>query len=131
MVAGVSQSSVGQTPKEVVWRAGRSELWRYRSDHIGVSPPLLIVYSLFNRSYILDLRPGNSVVERLLDAGFDVYLLDWGVPDERDSANRLEDYVDAAIPAAITQVCRRAGTGKVNLLGYCFGGVLTLLHAAH
>jgi polyhydroxyalkanoate synthase len=49
----------------------------------------------------------------------------------RDAANRLEDYVDAAIPAAITQVCRRAGTGKVNLLGYCFGGVLMLLHAAH
>jgi polyhydroxyalkanoate synthase subunit PhaC len=43
---------VGQTPKEVVWRAGRSKLWRYPSDHIGVSPPLLIVYSLFNRSYI-------------------------------------------------------------------------------
>jgi len=68
---------------------------------------------------------------RALTAGFDVYLLDWGVPDERDAANRLEDYVDAAIPAAITQVCRRAGSGKVNLLGYCFGGVLTLLHAAH
>jgi len=89
MVAGISQPGVGQTPKEVVWRAGRSELWRYRSDHVRVSPPLLIVYSLFNRSYILDLRPGNSVVERLLGAGFDVYLLDWGVPDERDSSNRL------------------------------------------
>jgi hypothetical protein len=55
------------------------------------------------RSYVLDLTPGNSFVERLLAAGFDVYLLDWGTPDERDAANRLEDYVDAAIPAAIEQ----------------------------
>lgn len=131
MVAGVSQPGVGQTPKEVVWRAGRSELWRYRSDHIGVSPPLLIVYSLFNRSYILDLRPGNSVVERLLDAGFDVYLLDWGVPDERDSANRLEDYVDDYLPAAVERVRWVSETEQVNLLGYCFGGVLALLYAAH
>jgi polyhydroxyalkanoate synthase subunit PhaC len=131
MVAGVSQPGVGQTPKEVVWRAGRSELWRYRSDHIGVSPPLLIVYSLFNRSYILDLRPGNSFVERLLDAGFDVYPLDWGVPDERDSANRLEDYVDDYLPAAVERVRRVSETEQVNLLGYCFGGVLSLLYAAH
>jgi len=131
MVAGIPQPGVGQTPKEVVWRAGRSELWRYRSDHIGVSPPLLIVYSLFNRSYILDLRPNNSVVERLRDAGFDVYLLDWGVPDERDAGNRLEDYVDDYLPLAVERVRRVSGTEQVNLLGYCFGGVLSLLYAAH
>jgi polyhydroxyalkanoate synthase subunit PhaC len=131
MVAGMTQPGVGQTPKEVVWRAGRSELWRYRSDHIGVSPPLLIVYSLFNRSYILDLLPGNSVVERLLDAGFDVYLLDWGVPDERDADNRFEDYVDDYLPLAVERVRRVSGTEQVNLLGYCFGGVLSLLYAAH
>src|SRR5258705_3593860 len=131
MVAGMTQPGVGQTPKEVVWRAGRSELWRYRSDHIGVSPPLLIVYSLFNRSCILDLLPGNSVVERLLDAGFDVYLLDWGVPDERDADNRFEDYVDDYLPLAVERVRRVSRTEQVNLLGYCFGGLLSLLYAAH
>ena len=90
-----------------------------------------MVFSLVTRSYILDLTPGNSFIERLLDEGFDVYMLDWGIPDERDAANRLEDYVDAAIPAAINQVRRRTGASEVNLLGYCFGGVLALLHAAH
>ncbi len=44
----------------------------------GRCTALLIVFSLFSRSYIMDLRPGNSFVERLLAAGFDVYLLDWG-----------------------------------------------------
>jgi poly(3-hydroxyalkanoate) synthetase len=53
-------------------------LWRYRNDGISVSPPLLIVYSLFNRSYILDLAPGNSSSNILLNAGFAVRLLDWG-----------------------------------------------------
>ena len=62
-----------------MWRSGRTELWRYRSDPVSVSPSLLIVYSLFNRSYILDLQPGNSFVEHLLNAGFDVYMLDWGI----------------------------------------------------
>jgi polyhydroxyalkanoate synthase subunit PhaC len=131
VAAGVARPEVGQTPKDVVWRAGRSELWRYRNASVRISTPLLIIYSLFNRSYILDLRPGNSFVERLLAAGFDVFLLDWGVPDERDAANTLEDYVDDYMPAAIAEVLRVAGCEEVNLLGYCFGGFLSVLHAAH
>ena len=122
---------VGQAPKDVVWRAGRCELWHYRNSNVTVSPPLLIVFSLVSRSYILDLTPGNSFVERLLAAGFDVYLLDWGVPDERDAQNRLEDYVDGYIPTAVQRVRELSGADEINLLGYCFGGVLTLLHAAH
>jgi polyhydroxyalkanoate synthase len=122
LATGTGRPGVGLTPKDVIWRHGRAELWHYRASDVRYGPPLLIVFSLVSRSYILDLTPGNSFIEHLLNAGFDVYLLDWGVPDERDAANRLEDYVDAAIPAAITQVRRRAGAGQVNLLGYCFGG---------
>ena len=130
LAAGVSPPGVGQTPKEVVWRSGRIELRRYRSDRVSVSPPLLIVYSLFNRSYILDLLPGNSFVEHLLKAGFDVYLLDWGIPDERDAGNTLDDYVDDYLPAAVERVCQIADDDQVNILGYCFGGVLSVLYAA-
>jgi len=130
LAAGVSPPGVGQTPKEVVWRSGRTELWRYRSDRVSVSPPLLIVYSLFNRSYILDLLPGNSFVEHLLKAGFDVYLLDWGIPDERDAGNTLDDYVDDYLPAAVERVRQIAHDDQVNMLWYCFGGVLSVLYAA-
>ena len=131
MAAGLSRPKLGTTPKDVVWRRGRSELWRYRNDSVRFSPPLLIVFSLFSRSYILDLQPGNSFVERLLAAGFDVYLLDWGVPDERDAANQLEDYVDDYLPAAVERVRHLTGAEEINLLGYCFGSVLSLLYAAH
>jgi polyhydroxyalkanoate synthase len=131
LVAGIDRPKLGQTPKDVVWSRDRAELWRYRADAPRRSPPLLIVFSLVSRSYVLDLRPGNSFVEHLLAAGFDVFLLDWGVADERDAANTLEDYVDDYLPAAVERVLDVAGTDEVNLLGYCFGGVLSLLYAAH
>ncbi|TNM39842.1 alpha/beta fold hydrolase [Nocardioides albidus] len=131
MATGIQRTDVGLSPKDVVWAHGRTELWHYRSDQVSLRPPLLIIYSLFNKSYILDLRPGNSVIEQLIAAGFDVYMLDWGVPDERDAANQLEDYVDSYIPAAINRVCELSGDDSINLFGYCFGGVLATLHAAH
>jgi polyhydroxyalkanoate synthase len=131
LAAGIRPQGVGQAPKEIVWRRGRTELWRYRNDHVHVSPPLLIVYSLFNRSYILDLQPGNSFVEHLLNAGFDVYLLDFGVPDERDAGNTLDDYADGYLPAAVERVREVSADEQINMLGYCFGGVLSLLYAAH
>jgi len=131
MATGIQRTDVGLSPKDVVWQRGRCELWHYRSDQVSLKPPLLIIYSLFNRSYILDLRPGNSVIEHLLAAGFDVYMLDWGVPDERDAANQLEDYVDFYLPAAIQRVCEVSGSDTINLFGYCFGGLMSVLHAAH
>ncbi len=136
LATGAARPAVGQTPKDVVWRHGRVELWRYRADgngdeDVSARPPLLLVFSLFSRSYVLDLRPGNSFVEHLLAAGFDVYLLDWGVPDERDAANRLEDYVDDYLPAAVQRVREVSGAEEVDMLGYCFGSVLALLYAAH
>jgi len=130
LAAGVSPPGVGQTPKDVVWRSGRTQLWRYRSENVSVSPPLLIVYSLFNRSYILDLQPGNSFVEHLLKAGFDVYMLDWGIPDERDAGNTLDDYIDDYLPAAVDRVRQVTWGDEVNMLGYCFGGVLSVLYAS-
>jgi polyhydroxyalkanoate synthase len=131
LVAGVDRPGVGQTPKDVVWQRGRCQLWHYRSDNVRYSPPLLIVFSMISRSYILDLTPGNSFVEQLLDAGFDVYMLDWGEPDERDAQNGLEDYVDDYIPAGIDRIMELSGADEVNLFGYCFGGDLSLLYAAH
>jgi polyhydroxyalkanoate synthase subunit PhaC len=131
LVAGVDRPGVGLTPKDVVWRRGRTQLWRYRNDDVRYSPPLLVVFSLISRSFILDLTPGNSFVEQLLAAGFDVYMVDWGEPDERDAQNTLEDYVDDYIPAAVERTRELSGCAELNLFGYCFGGDLTLLYAAH
>src|SRR4051812_9181413 len=131
LVAGIDRPRLGQTPKDVVWARDRVELWRYRADGPRRSPPLLIVFSLVSRSYVLDLRPGNSFVEHLQSAGFDVFLLDWLPADERHATHRLEDYADSYLPEAVRHTCEAAGSETVNLFGYCYGGVLSLLYAAH
>lgn len=131
LAAGVNRPKLGQTPKDLVWSSGRCELWRYRSDNVTLGPPLLICFSLVSRSYILDLQPGNSFIGHLQSAGFDVFLIDWAPADERHAEDRLEDYVDDYLPEAVRHTCEAAEAETVNLLGYCFGGVLTLLYAAH
>jgi poly[(R)-3-hydroxyalkanoate] polymerase subunit PhaC len=129
-VRGSAKPHVGATPKETVWRRGKAQLWRYRGGPARYDPPLLIVHSLVSRSYILDLRPGHSAIEFLLDAGFDVFMLDWGVPDELDANNSLATYVDEYLPRAVEAVRRETGCREVTMAGYCLGGVIALLYAA-
>ena len=129
-VAGIGRPQVGQTPKDVIWKRDKAELWRYHSDRRQWRPPVLIIYSLVSRSYVLDLAPGNTFVGRLLDAGLDVFLIDWGVADERDADNTLETYVDYYLPQAIEALLAETGSDGLTVLGYCAGGDLALLLTA-
>jgi polyhydroxyalkanoate synthase len=129
-VTGIDRPKVGQTPRDVVWRRDKAELWHYRSDDVATRTPVLIVMSLISRSYILDLYPGASFVAALRDAGLDVYLLDWGIPDEREAGNGLSTYVDEILPAAVDAVLDDSAQGDLNLIGYCYGGLLCLLLGA-
>jgi polyhydroxyalkanoate synthase len=127
---GTHRPNVGATPKDVVWRRGKAELWRYRGPGVRYGPPVVIVHSLVSRSYILDLRPGASTVEYLVDAGLDVFMLDWGVPDELDADNDMATYVDGYLPRALQAVRRETGCRDVTLAGYCLGGLMAALYAA-
>jgi polyhydroxyalkanoate synthase subunit PhaC len=129
-VRGTHRPQLGTTPKDVVWRRGRAQLWRYRGGEVRYGPPVVIVHSLVSRSYILDLRPGHSTVEFLVGAGLDVFMLDWGVPDERDADNTLETYVDGYLPRALAAVEHETGCHEVTLAGYCLGGLMAMLYAA-
>ncbi len=124
------RAKVGQAPRHEIWTKGKATLYRYDSDQVTVGPPVLLIMSLVSRSFILDLQPGNSFVEHLREAGLDVFLLDWGVPDEDDADNDLSTYADELIPAAVASVNKMGGNQGVNLFGYCFGGVLSLIYAA-
>jgi poly[(R)-3-hydroxyalkanoate] polymerase subunit PhaC len=129
-VAGIGRPDLGRSPKDTVWSRDKVQLWRFHSEKRRYQPPLLLVMSLVSRSYILDLRPGSSMVEDFLEAGFDVFLLDWGIPDELEARNTLETYCDEYLPRAVAAVCGEAATDGVTILGYCFGGILSLLYAA-
>jgi len=130
LLSGVGAPTLGASPKDVVWRSGKVELWRYRSDDRSIRPPLLFVHSLVSRSYVFDLNPGNSYVEFMLQRGFDVFLVNWGVPDELEASNDLSTYADELLPALVREVCHLTGSDTVTMFGYCFGGVLSLLYAA-
>ena len=128
-VRGSNRPKLGATPKDVVWRRDKAQLWRYRGGPVRYAQPLLIVTSLVSRSYILDLLPGSSTVEFLRDQGFDVFMLDWGIPDELDADNRLETYVDEYLPRAVAALRRETGASELTMAGYCLGGVLAILYA--
>ncbi len=111
--------ALAPTEKTLVWAEGAARLWRVGPQRQGGGPPLLVVAPLVNRSYVLDLFDGHSLLQRLV-AGTErpVWLLDWGRGDED-----LEGVV-SLIGAAVARLERPA------LLGYCIGGTLAVVHAA-
>jgi polyhydroxyalkanoate synthase len=130
VVLTTDDAVIGATPKDVVWTHRKTTLYRYRSTNRRHSIPVLLVFALINRPDVFDLRPGHSFVEFLLDEGFDVYLLDWGVPDDEDADTGLEYYVCDALPWGMREVLRSSGADELTLLGWCIGGTLCALHAA-
>jgi len=92
--------------------------------------PILIVYALINKPYILDLQPDRSVVQTLLEAGFDVYLIDWGEPSKLDRSLSIDDYVNRYIDNCVDVVRERSGRDSINILGYCMGGTKSAMYAS-
>jgi len=131
-----SEVEVGQTPSEVVYEENKLELLHYRPEEAGIEPeqthetPILIVYALINKPYILDLQPDRSVVRRLLEAGHDVYLVDWNEPSRLDQHLTLEDYVTRYIDNCVDVVRERSGNDAINVLGYCMGGTMSTMYAS-
>jgi polyhydroxyalkanoate synthase subunit PhaC len=129
LAAGLDRPGVGCTPHTVIWSRGRASLKHYTAGADAGRPAILLVPSLINRSYIWDLRHGDSFVEHLLDAGYDVLCLDWGQPDARDAHNTMSTYVDDYMTAAVAAATRRCASVPI-VIGHCFGGLLAVLWAA-
>ena len=128
-----TNAPIARTPKEIVWTLNKAKLYRYTP----VVPaekrhkiPLLLVFALINRPSIFDLRPGHSFVEFMVKSGYDVYLLDWGVPGQEDSNMKLDDYALEYLPRAIRKVKSISGSREFSMLGWCVGAVLTTIYAA-
>ncbi|GAB3030106.1 class III poly(R)-hydroxyalkanoic acid synthase subunit PhaC [Natronobiforma cellulositropha] len=122
---------VGETPSTVVYEENKLRLLHYESQTESQHDvPILIVYALINRPYILDLQPDRSVVRTLLEEGFDVYLIDWGEPSALDRSLTLDDYVTRYIDNCVDVVCERSSQESINVLGYCMGGTMSAMYAA-
>ncbi len=117
------------TPRDVVFSEGTARVLRFRGERAPSGVPLLLVPSMINRWYVLDLRRGASLVEHLVAEGIDTFCLDWGVPNDED--RHLDwDGVVARLSRALRVVRRTTGAERVALLGYCMGGTLAAIEAA-
>lgn len=127
------RSPVGTTPADVVHRENKWRLLRYRRPD-GAAPryetPVLLVPSLINRHYVMDLLPGKSMAEDLVRAGHDVFCIDWGTPGDEDRLLTFDDVCDRYLGRAIRHAARSSPRGKTHVLGYCLGGTLAVVHAA-
>ncbi|MHC9538085.1 MAG: alpha/beta fold hydrolase [Vulcanimicrobiota bacterium] len=122
---------VGQSRGEVVYRRYRSSLTRYTpSGEKKFETPLLLVYAMVNKPYILDLLPGRSVIESLTNQGLEVYLLDWGKPVRSDADRGMEFHLREVLNDAVEAVSAHAGVERISLMGYCMGGTLSLIYAS-
>ena len=121
----------GATERHAVWSDGKVTLYRF----VGKKPatarvPLLIVYALVNRPYMVDLQADRSLVQKLLELGQDVYVLDWGYPDRSERFQTLEDYLLRYVDGAVDHLRKAHDLPAIDLLGICQGGVFSLCYAA-
>ena len=142
---GVSRAQRGTARKERVFQREKLEVWHVlpnealdyelgthalREEPPKYATPVLLVPPLMVRPFVFDLRPGHSMVRTLRNAGFDVYIVDFGVPDDEDEDVDLDRYVLDWMPTAVDQTLAHSGASKVTIGGYCMGGIFALLHAA-
>lgn len=121
----------GVTPTEVVYEEDRLKLRHYLSDQKPrFRTPVVFIYALVNRPYILDLKKGRSVVAKFVEHGFDTYLVDWGIPTQADRHLTLDDYINGYMVNVMDYLCERAGVDKINVLGYCMGGTMSAMFTA-
>jgi polyhydroxyalkanoate synthase subunit PhaC len=124
-------TQVGGTPHDVVYKRRTLRLLRYRRETpAAYAEPLLFCYALVNRPYILDLQPEKSVVRRYLEQGFDVYMIDWGVPSYADHTLTLDDYVREFLADVVQFILHEHRREDLQLLGYCMGGTLSTMFTA-
>lgn len=125
------EAPVGLTPKELIWRKNKAQLFRYsRTSPATRRTPVFLCMPLINRSYIFDLRPGASFVEFLLAQGHEVFLLDWGMPGDEDKVLDIESYVTQYLHRALRKASQSVGGVPLTLLGYCIGGALSATYTA-
>jgi polyhydroxyalkanoate synthase len=119
------------TSFEVVAESGLLRLRYYGSGNAPNGfPPVLLVYPLIKRPYMLDLLPGRSVVRNLLRQGFKVYMTDWLPPGLRDAGRGFDEYVNEDLADTIDFIREREAADRVSLVACCCAGLLCLAYTA-
>ena len=133
VLLGPLETDIGTTPYEVIYQEDRVRLKHYlpmREPSKDVTIPLLVVYALINRETMLDLQPERSVVKNFLEAGIDLYMIDWGYPTRKDKFLTIDDHVNGYMDNIVDHIRSRCSVDKVNLMGICMGGTFCVIYSA-
>jgi polyhydroxyalkanoate synthase len=133
VLLGPLETEIAQTPYEVIYEEDRVKLKYYQpkkrpAGHLKT--PLLVIYALINRETMLDLQPGRSVAKSFLDNGIDLYMVDWGYPSEKDKFLTIDDHVNGYINDMVDVILKRHNVKKVNIMGICMGGTMSVIYAS-
>jgi polyhydroxyalkanoate synthase subunit PhaC len=121
----------GVTPFEVVYEEDRLQVRHYLAEQPAkYRTPLVFVFALVNRPYILDILPSKSVVAHFVRAGFDTYLIDWGKPTLADRHLNFDSYINGYLHRVVKHLQQRTASPQVNVLGYCMGGTMIAIYTA-
>ena len=121
-----------RTPARIIHSVGRIKLLHYEPEKRETElreVPLLVIYAMINRYYILDLQPDRSVVKKYLESGIDVYMIDWGDPLPADKYESIGDLI-RVVDEFVDVVRKRSGAEAINIQGYCMGGTFATIYAA-
>jgi polyhydroxyalkanoate synthase subunit PhaC len=122
---------IGFSEKEPVYKEDKIVLYHFKPVvKKPLSVPLLLVYALVNRPYMVDLQEDRSLVANLLKLGLDVYLIDWGYPTRSDRWLTLDDYINGYINNCVDFIRKEHKLDKINLLGVCQGGTFSVCYSS-
>lgn len=122
---------VGTSPKEVVWRKDKIELFHYINERAEtISSPVLLVYAMVNRHNMMDIQSDKSFIRNLTAEGLDLFLINWSYPSPEDKYITMDNYINGYINDAVDFIRRSTGHQKVTLMGICQGGTFSAIYAA-
>lgn len=122
---------INKTPKELVFQIDKMKLYHYIPMVKNPNPiPVMIVYALMNKQYIMDIQQDKSFVRKLLELGLDLYIIDWGYPTAEDKYITTEEYIEDYMGAAIDFIREDRKLPQINLLGKCQGGTFSAIYAS-
>jgi polyhydroxyalkanoate synthase len=127
----IDEIDVGTAEKTLIYEEDKLKLYRYaRAEQSSCHTPVLVVYALVNRHYMLDLQPDRSMIRNLLNLGLDVFIIDWGYPSKVDMYLSMDDYINGYLNNCVEVVKRTTSSAKVNLMGICQGGTFSTIYSA-
>ncbi len=126
-----SSIQVGQTPHEVIEDTRTYRLLHYQPMVANTAKtPILTVYALINKAYVLDLQPDKSWIRNLLSQGLDVYMIYWKDPTNVDKYVTFDDYVNVYIDDCVDIVRSKNKVDQVTLHGYCMGATMSAMYTS-